>query len=66
MFPDTYYIPNDATKDDIINIMVDRFKTVFSDKYKARTKELGLDVNEVITIASLIEKKQQMTVSKAE
>ncbi len=57
MFPDTYYILNGSTKEDIINIMVDRFKTVFSDKYKARAKELGLDVNEVITIASLIEKE---------
>lgn len=57
LFPDTYFIPNGATKDEIANIMVDRFKTVFSDKYVARAKELGLDVNEVITIASLIEKE---------
>jgi len=57
LFPDTYYIPNTATKDEIINIMVNRFKTVFSDKYKARTKELELDVNEIVTIASLIERE---------
>ena len=57
LFPDTYYILNNTRKDEIINIMVDRFKTVFSDKYKARTKELGLDVNKVITIASLIERE---------
>ena len=57
LFPDTYYIPNTASKDEIVNIMVDRFKTVFSDKYQARAKELGLDVNEVITIASLIERE---------
>lgn len=57
LFPDTYFIPNDATKGEIINIMVNRFKTVFSDKYVARAKELGLEVNEVITIASLIEKE---------
>lgn len=57
LFPDTYYIPNAAKKDEIVNIMVDRFKTVFSDKYQARAKELALDVNEVITIASLIERE---------
>lgn len=57
LFPDTYYIPQNITKDEIINIMVSRFKTVFSDKYKSRAKELGLDVNEVITIASLIERE---------
>lgn len=57
LFPDTYYILNGSTKEEIINIMVNRFKAVFPNKYKARTKELGLDVNEVITIASLIEKE---------
>jgi UPF0755 protein len=57
LFPDTYYIPSAATKDEIINRMVDRFKSVFSDKYKVRAKELELDVNEVITIASLIERE---------
>ena len=30
---------------------------VFTDKYKARAKELGLDVNQVVTIASLIERE---------
>jgi UPF0755 protein len=57
LFPDTYYIPNGASNDEIINIMVDRFKLVYSDKYKARAKELSLDVNQVITIASLIERE---------
>lgn len=57
LFPDTYYIPKTATKEEIINIMVDRFKMVFTDEYKTRAKELSLDVNQVITIASLIERE---------
>ena len=57
LFPDTYYIPNDAKADEIINIMLDRFKSVYSYKSLARTKELALDVNEVVTIASLIERE---------
>lgn len=57
LFPDTYYILEGSSKETIINLMVGRFKTVFTDKDKARTKELGLDVNEVITIASLIERE---------
>lgn len=57
LYPDTYYIPNGATEKDIANLMFDRFKSVFSDKYIERTKELGLDINDVITIASLIEKE---------
>ena len=57
LFPDTYYILKGSTKEEIINIMVDRFKTVFTDKYKAQTKELGLDVNQVMTVASLVERE---------
>jgi len=57
LFPDTYYILEGSSKEEIINLMVDRFKTVFTDKDKARAKELGLDVNQVITIASLIERE---------
>lgn len=57
LYPDTYYVPNGATKKEIANLMFDRFNSVFSDKYVDRAKELGLDINDVITIASLIEKE---------
>lgn len=57
LYPDTYYIPNEFTEKDIANLMFDRFNSVFSDKYIERAQELGLDINGVITIASLIEKE---------
>ncbi len=59
LFPDTYYIPTGASEKDIVKLMFDKFKTTFSEKYFSRTKELGLNVNEVITIASLIEKEAE-------
>lgn len=57
LYPDTYYIPNEFTEKDVANLMFNRFKSIFSDKYKDRSKELGLDINDIITIASLIEKE---------
>lgn len=57
LYPDTYYIPVGYTEKDAANLMFNRFKSVFSDKYIIRTKELGLSINQVITIASLIEKE---------
>lgn len=57
LYPDTYYVPNGATEKEIANLMFDRFNSVFSDKYVDSAKELGLDINDVITIASLIEKE---------
>lgn len=57
LYPDTYYIPNEATDRDISSLMFSTFKSIFSDEYIQRAKELGLDINQVITIASLIEKE---------
>lgn len=57
LFPDTYYIPYSLSENDIIKLMYNRFKMVFSDKYISRAKELGLSINDIITIASLIEKE---------
>jgi UPF0755 protein len=57
LFPDTYYIPYSSSKEDILELMFGLFTRVFSDKYRQRAKELGLTVEQVITIASLIEKE---------
>jgi UPF0755 protein len=57
LFPDTYYIPVNADKNKIISIMYGNFLRVFSEEYRARAKELDLSINQVITVASLIEKE---------
>lgn len=57
LFPDTYYIPTQAKEKEIANLMFNRFKSVFTDKYINRAKELGLTINQFITIASLIERE---------
>lgn len=57
LYPDTYYIPVGANEKDVVNLMFSRFKNIISDKYINRAKELGLNINDVITIASLIEKE---------
>lgn len=57
LFADTYYIPYGKSEKEIAQLMFNRFKNVFSEKDIKRTKELGLDVNQIITIASLIEKE---------
>jgi UPF0755 protein len=57
LFPDTYYIPYGTDEDEIIKIMFNRFNQVFNIDYRNRARELGLTVNEVITVASLIERE---------
>jgi UPF0755 protein len=57
LFPDTYMVRRDVTTRDMVHMMVDRFKENFTDKLKWRADEIKLDVREVITLASLIEKE---------
>jgi len=57
IFPDTYYIPNGFEEDEIIKMTLKKFNEVFSDRYRERAKELKMSINEILTIASLIEKE---------
>lgn len=57
LFPDTYdfYINEDPVV--VIEKMLDRFNQIFTDKYKARAKELKMSINQVITLASIVERE---------
>lgn len=57
LFPDTYYIPLTKTPEEIAELMFKRFETVYSEELRNRARELNLTTNQVITIASLIEKE---------
>ncbi|OGR33709.1 MAG: aminodeoxychorismate lyase [Desulfobacula sp. RIFOXYB2_FULL_45_6] len=57
LFPDTYYFSRQNTCEDIITTMTGRFKSVFTDTWQQRTKELGFSVHEILTLASIIEKE---------
>ncbi len=57
LFPDTYFIPYSYSEKDIAELMFNRFKSVFSERYIERAKEIGLNINEVMAIASLIERE---------
>ena len=57
LFPDTYEIYNDASPSTIINKMLVRFNEIFTDEYIDRVNELNMTIDEVITLASLIERE---------
>ncbi|MDA3846413.1 MAG: endolytic transglycosylase MltG, partial [Vallitaleaceae bacterium] len=57
LFPDTYEIYADATPEQIVSTMLSQFDTVFKDEYYARAAELGYTIDEIITIASVIERE---------
>ena len=57
LFPETYYFPKVITPEKIISTMVDRFRSVFTTKWKKRAEQLGLSIHQVVTLASIIEKE---------
>ncbi len=59
LFPETYEVYLDATEEEIIRKMLDQFNHVFKPEYYERAKELGMTVDEVITLASIIEREAQ-------
>ena len=59
LFPDTYEVYVDVTEEEIIRTMLDQFNRVFKLEYYERAKEQEMTVDEVVTLASIIEREAQ-------
>ena len=57
LFPDTYDFYTDATEAQVIYKLLDNFNKKFAEEYYARCEQLNMTVDEVITLASMIEKE---------
>lgn len=57
LFPDTYDFYVDADPNYVINKFLENFESKWEDEYDKRAKELGLTKDEVVTIASIIQKE---------
>ncbi len=57
LFPETYDMPINASEFDIINIMLNQFDKLYTTEDYARASELGLNIYDIITIASMVERE---------
>jgi UPF0755 protein len=57
LFPDTYRIPKGTPAGEVLKAMVDRLRENFDSAMLERTYELGMDINGVLTLASIIERE---------
>lgn len=57
LYPDTYFFEKNSTGRDIVEKMLTNFGNVYSDEYMKRAEALNLSTDEVIIIASIIEKE---------
>ncbi|MDF2592736.1 MAG: mltG [Clostridia bacterium] len=60
LFPDTYEVFKNATEQEIIDKMLGRFDKVFTAEYRQRAKELNMTFDQVITLASIIEREAKL------
>lgn len=60
LFPDTYYLPKGIKLEDIPKKMVQRFNFVFSEDKRKRAQELGFTEQQIITLASIVEKEAKV------
>ena len=61
LFPDTYLVPKDATAIAVIVIFNDNFNRRFTDELKEKAEDKGLSQEEVVTLASLVEREARFS-----
>lgn len=60
LFPDTYNYSSKTTPEDLVAAMVNRFDELFTPEWTTRASQRGLTINQVVTLASIIEKEAKM------
>ncbi len=59
LFPDTYLFSKQDGEHGIINTMLARFDEIYTKEYRERAKALNMTDDEIITLASVIEREAQ-------
>jgi UPF0755 protein len=57
LFPNTYVFSRFTDERAVIRFMVDHFWRIITPEIKERTKKLGFTLNEIVTLASIVEKE---------
>jgi UPF0755 protein len=57
LFPETYALPRDTPASRLVRLMVDRFKSTYTEDLRRSAAMQGLTTRQVVTLASLVEKE---------
>ncbi|WP_373598325.1 endolytic transglycosylase MltG [Paraclostridium bifermentans] len=57
LYPDTYYFNKDDSEKEVLSAMLKRFNQIYTDKLKEQQKKMGLTLQQVVNLASIIEKE---------
>jgi len=59
LFPQTYKFPKGARPGDIVRLMVGKLRKSYTDEIKIKMQQIGWSENDILTLASIIEKEAQ-------
>ncbi len=57
LFPETYQFPRNPSPDDVARALVSHFTRVFDDERRAQASSLDMNVRQIVTLASIVEKE---------
>jgi peptidoglycan lytic transglycosylase G len=57
LFPETYTLPRSASASKLISLMVERFRSTYSELEQKKSGQLDLSLRQIVTLASLVEKE---------
>ncbi len=64
LFPDTYFFRNGVTGEEIVSKLLSRFKNIYRTEYSIAASEKGYTMDEVITMASIVEKESKVPIER--
>lgn len=57
LYPETYYFNEKLSEKEILSNMLSAFKNIYSDKFKQKQEELKMTLQQVVSLASIVEKE---------
>jgi UPF0755 protein len=64
LYPDTYLVPLNYKARDIVRIFLDHFHSIITDDYIDQAKKRGMTVNQMLTMASIVEREAKVEFEK--
>lgn len=57
LYPSTYYFDENSSEKEVLSTMLSQFNKVYTDKLRDRQKELNMTTEQVLNLASIVEKE---------
>jgi len=64
LFPDTYEVPKGYGSENMLKLLLSNFNHIVGEKLKDKAEEIGFSMDEIITLASIIEKEAKFVEEK--